>query len=299
MTKARWGATETELIRQQWSDLGTSQTTALLRGRTPRAVEQKAQSMGLKCNFKEKYRRISETAKNSNVSCDTNYFCREWSKNMAYIIGYILADGCITKGMRSLSFICHQKDEEILLAIKKELKSNHKIVRHSEKIYEDGRRNGPRTCLSICSKKIAESLVTNFGIFPRKTWLDSEMPNVPDQFFGHFLRGYIDGDGHVSIREVCGRKYGRTSFVATYKIATAIRDRVCKMLGVSLTKVLQQGIVWCVEWARHQDLVAISNLLYPPGEYIYLGRKRQVFEQIAKLEPIRLQRNRLPAPSLN
>src|SRR4029077_3279761 len=97
--------------------------------RTPGTVQRRATRMKLVCDQSARYARHSATMLEKNESCDVGYFERNWSPNMAYILGYIFADGCISKDLYGLSFLCHSKDEEVLLAIHRELKSKNKIHR--------------------------------------------------------------------------------------------------------------------------------------------------------------------------
>ncbi|PIP28260.1 MAG: hypothetical protein COX29_02045 [Candidatus Moranbacteria bacterium CG23_combo_of_CG06-09_8_20_14_all_35_22] len=56
-------------------------------------------------------------------------FFKKWSPEMAYVLGFFAADGCMIKNNRGAYFIEFQiTDKDILLKIKKLLGSNHKIT---------------------------------------------------------------------------------------------------------------------------------------------------------------------------
>lgn len=58
---------------------------------------------------------------------DDNFF-KKWSPEMAYVIGFFTADGCMIRNKRGAHFIEFQiTDKDILIKIRKVLQSNHKI----------------------------------------------------------------------------------------------------------------------------------------------------------------------------
>jgi hypothetical protein len=108
---------------------------------------------------------------------------------MAYVLGFILADGCIVRGTYngysdSLKFGVQLKDRDILDTIKRELKSEHSI---------SVTRNAAH--LSIASQKIVDDL-KSLGISYRKS-LCENVPDVPEEYIRNFIRGIVDGDGSL------------------------------------------------------------------------------------------------------
>lgn len=103
-----------------------------------------------------------------------NYF-KMWSNNMAYILGFIAADGVI------------KKESYILEDIKKELKTNQPLYQNKKTgVY----------MLNINSKTIKYDLMNIHGIMPCKSF-NIEFPFVPEEYLHHFVREYFDGDGYV------------------------------------------------------------------------------------------------------
>ena len=292
--KARWKPSEFETLKTFWPTQG-SKAVAEMLGRSWKAVQKKALRSKVLCDQQSLNARRGLTIANANDSCDTSYFEREWSPNQAYILGYIFADGCLTKGLYSLSLLCHSKDEEILLAIQQELKSTHKVSRVAAKVFPNGRSNGPRTSINVSSSKLVHSLVNRFGLCHRKTYVDLSMPTLPESMFGHFFRGYFDGDGHVSMKG----KYGRISFVGTRRFVEQMQTTVCSLTGALKTKLQRQGNIYSVGWGCHQDLITIHRLMYPPGRYIFLKRKRDTFDRVVQQNLTRLVRSHRHSMSLN
>ncbi|WP_216636984.1 LAGLIDADG family homing endonuclease, partial [Bacillus cereus] len=86
-----------------------------------------------------------------------NYF-KTWSNNMAYILGFIAADGVIQKENQCVSI--SQKESYILEDIKKELNTNQPLYQNKKTdVY----------MLNINSKTIKDDLMNIHGIMPCKS----------------------------------------------------------------------------------------------------------------------------------
>ncbi len=150
-------------------------------------------------------RRIGELFRNFDIKVNTKprrkYLCNEeyftqWSENMAYILGFITCDGYIrssSKNGYNLGIKLHTKDVEILKFILSEICPTSPIK------YQNKVQHQRDACYcQICSKKIVETLA-KFYIIPNKTSKEVFI-EVPKPFAMDYLRGIIDGDGHISIK---------------------------------------------------------------------------------------------------
>ena len=122
---------------------------------------------------------------------------------MAYVLGFISADGDI-QDVRKSSRTCYitltNTDLQILQRIKTTMKSENKIY-YSKSITQKF-RNGYYLCRSkyifrIRSKLMFQDLI-NLGLVPNKS-LRLQIPEVPNQLFYSYLRGYFDGDGCIYV----------------------------------------------------------------------------------------------------
>ncbi|MEC2303389.1 LAGLIDADG family homing endonuclease, partial [Bacillus cereus] len=135
-----------------------------------------------------------------------NYF-KTWSNNMAYILGFIAADGAIPKENQCVSI--SQKESYILEDIKKELKTNQPLYQNKKTgVY----------MLNINSKTIKDDLMNIHGIRPCKSF-NIEFPFVPEEYLHHFVRGYFDGDGHVN-----SHKYFVSFVGGSYNFMNSFKD---------------------------------------------------------------------------
>jgi hypothetical protein len=174
-----WHPREDEILIKHFSEVREKELLELLPRRSWKAVLAKGERLGLKRMLYSPTLRVDE-----------NYF-KKWSSNMAYILGFILSDGCIVKSKRkghsdSLKFGLHFKDADILKKIKRELKSEHKISEVDDALH-----------LSIASQTIVNDL-KDLGVTYRKS-LSEHVPGVPKLFIRDFIRGFVDGDGSIKI----------------------------------------------------------------------------------------------------
>lgn len=126
------------------------------------------------------------------IKVNENYF-KKWSANMAYLLGYILADGCIIEGTYkgysgALKFGVQKKDIDILKKIKKELNSGHAISLV---------KNAAHLCIT---SQVIVSDLKKHGIIYRKS-LREKVPKAPRQFIKDFIRGIVDGDGRIALEK--------------------------------------------------------------------------------------------------
>lgn len=130
-------------------------------------------------------------------------FFDHWTKESAWIFGFILADGCIYSDPRtktlsmSLQIQLKDTDSSLLEVINKALESNYKIVKatHYNKITK---KTYKKVRLHISNTNLCRKLMT-LGIDQRKSGKEKYPTSLPDNLFWHFLRGYSDGDGCITI----------------------------------------------------------------------------------------------------
>jgi DNA-binding transcriptional regulator WhiA len=184
-------------------------------------------------------------------------FFREWSPEMAYVLGFILTDGNIHGNTISI----HQKDRDILVKIGVALSADNPIKRKKN-------RNPYLHTLSIHRKEMVEDLA-RLGIGENKS-LTVGFPDVPTQYMSHFVRGVIDGDGWVQDRAyVANVTSGSAAF------AYGLHD-VFNAQGLN-GRVSEENGIYRVWVSGKEDIARLGVWLYEaPGE-LYLERKRERF----------------------
>lgn len=140
-------------------------------------------------------RSFSEAAAANSINkrsynVNDNYFDME-SPNMAYLLGFLAADGNISKDGNQIKIGLSSIDRGFLEVIKEELKSEHPILDYET-------NNGYSVSeLKFTSAKIKKKLA-EYNIVPCKTNTFTFPSNLGKEYWIDFIRGYFDGDGSVS-----------------------------------------------------------------------------------------------------
>ena len=125
---------------------------------------------------------------------DENYFDNIDTPNKAYILGLLYSDGCNYPPQHRVKLELQERDKSILDKINVEIKSDKPLAFVNLNNKNSNWQNTYR--LDITNKHISDKLV-ELGMVQNKSlilefpiWLDYSM-------YAHFLRGYMDGDGHI------------------------------------------------------------------------------------------------------
>ena len=186
-------------------------------------------------------------------------FFKEWSEEMAYILGYWFADGCIWSGGGHYNFSITSNDYNHLKLIRDTIKSNHKLYkRKTDKSYK----------LDIRCKEIYNDII-KLGGTERKS-LTAKFPNVPKEYVRHFIRGYFDGDGSFTLRN--NEPY--ITFIGTYEFLTNLVNQL--LYNGVIKKVTNNNtyrVYYNAEFARE-----ILKYMYDNSN-ILLNRKFKLYEK--------------------
>lgn len=112
-----------------------------------------------------------------------------WTPELAYVIGLIATDGCLSGDGRHIDFT--SADLELIKTFQHILGIHH--VHIGAKIGGFNKKPCPR--IQFGNKLFYEWLL-HIGLTPRKSHTLQAL-KVPDEFFFDFLRGCFDGDGSI------------------------------------------------------------------------------------------------------
>lgn len=117
------------------------------------------------------------------------YKAKRWTSDIAYAVGLITTDGCLSKDGRHI--ILTSTDIQLLETFKKCLGKKNKIsLNPPSKI---GRKQAYR--IQIGDVTLYKWL-QRLGLFPNKS-LTIGVLHIPKRFFRDFVRGHLDGDGSI------------------------------------------------------------------------------------------------------
>lgn len=222
------------------------------------------------------YRTQSEAIR-SNPQNQRKYFVKddyfdEENERMAYILGFLAADGCIRKDTNEIKLSLSSVDKTFLEELQVEIGGSPV----SDYITNKG---FAVSTWRLTSKHIKDQL-RKYGIVPQKTFTFSFPKHLEKKYWRDFIRGYFDGDGSVSTAG-----------------ASAIRFQVCSATPSTLETMVdffeEQGIprvsILCDKNSRKHPLYyfqyssistrKIYEILYYEN-CLCLSRKREKYEQL-------------------
>lgn len=200
------------------------------------------------------------------------------SENKAYWLGFIAADGHITRN--GIKIVLALKDIDQLEKFKMFLNSNHPIKifsiksKKNDKIFEYCRIN-------IHSKKIKNNLIS-LGIIERKSLL-LKPPNLPKNLILPFVRGYFDGDGGFTEHIV--KKNNQFQTNATFTSTKEMCDYIEKFLrehGFNVTRQKRFKDTknnYTISVNGNFNIKLLGELLYGDAN-IFLNRKYNQFQKL-------------------
>ena len=152
-------------------------------------------------------------------------FFSEWSPSMAYWLGFLFADGCVSqyraRMMVQMGLKCSDLDH--VLKFQSAIKSTFAV----QLVLNGGFSKHCRAHTSICSNQMSHDLIS-LGCVPRKSLILEWVHGMPPSMTSHFVRGYFDGDGclhfNKSKRALELSFFGTLSFVS--KMQKVIETRV-------------------------------------------------------------------------
>lgn len=197
-------------------------------------------------------------------------FFSDWSPEMAYVLGFIYADGNMSRDAYKIRI--DSKDIQILEDIRVAMDSTHPVSKQKNK-------NGYWYELMVSNKALYGDL-RKLGVFPNKS-LTMRLPEIPSEYMKDFIRGYFDGDG--CIYEV---KRKRPTPGLEIDFATGSKDFAIKIINV-----LNENVHVSIRLTNprknyyrirgwNQASEAIFTYMYSENTTLYLKRKYDKFLDI-------------------
>lgn len=193
----------------------------------------------------------------------------KWSSNLAYAIGLITSDGCLSNDGRHIDFT--SKDLEQIHNFMKCLDISYKI-----RTKNDGRNKLINYySLQFSNVKFYRFLLS-IGLIPNKSKTVNSL-NIPDNYFKDFLRGLFDGDGYsISYWD----KVFKTSFrlymgfvSASFNNITWLSKKISNLYGINGGISVSSGKVYQLRFAKYSSIELIQTMYYKPN-LTCLSRKK-------------------------
>lgn len=221
---------------------------------------------------------------NRKYFCNFNFFEKIDTADKAYWLGFIAADGSISKN--TLEIGVHKNDTSVLEKFKKSIESDHKII--------ITKTNMARLC--ITNKNTVLDLIDKGIIYSKTGKLNPNLifSNIPDIFIRDFCRGFIDGDGSFACSSKKGSRITFKLGCKGFEFLDYFQDIIISKTNLPKTKLYKykdREDYYCLMWGGTKQLKILYNFLYKNSD-VSLSRKKEKIEAYFDFkEKTRFKRN--------
>lgn len=219
-----------------------------------------------------KYLKLSNIEIKNHIknTINHNIFKNIDTSDKAYVLGFILADGWITKG-NSLGIQLKGSDVDLLKNIAKILTPDDIVKLYHRKKYKCEQV----ASLQLYSKEITDDL-KSLGCVPTKSLVLNMTPKLIESLNGNFckdfVRGYFDGDGCFYIKRQNNKiRSVDAHFLGTQMFLSDIQKFLTKNNIYSVLRKYKN--IYRLSIERQSDLVKFIDFIYPEEKSIFLERK--------------------------
>lgn len=143
---------------------------------------------------------------------DDHYFDVIDTEEKAYLLGFLIADGCIReekdyryKDVKTtrICFSNSEDDKEILDIIHSKICPNHKMIYYHNS--RGAKIRKPQYTIQWPAPNTVRVLKEKYKILSRKTYDQNfvfPFETIPENLHRHFIRGFMDGDGSINWSEL-------------------------------------------------------------------------------------------------
>lgn len=228
--------------------------------------------------------RTLQESKNMQKNKVNDYFFSVINtEEKAYWLGFLYADGSVSKSRNIISLVLQKSDIEHLQKYKKSLNisSNVRIRTikfHNQLKYSCG--------IHFSSLQMKTDLI-RLGCVPNKSLIlkfPSENIFSNPELIRHFIRGYFDGDGSVFISREKHWRNKRYFNVIHYRFCGTydFLQQVDKYINLKGT-FYKTNSIYELCYKRKKKLIPFYKFLYKDAT-IFLERKKQIFEKYIEEE---------------
>lgn len=225
---------------------------------------------------------ICAILKRHSVSARQGAFERKYSFNehfldcidteeKAHFLGFFFADGCNYEDRNKTTILINTVDEDLLEKYVTILCSNRPLR------YE---REGKLVAMDLGSKYFCGRLA-QLGAIAHKSLVLQFPKELPHDMVRHFIRGYFDGDGCVSLREhKNGTVTGRVNIVGSHAFIQSLAEIIKTEILVDC-HIDIRGNCSALRIDKKQDAFDFLKWIYD-GSTLYLNRKHNKFCKLKK-----------------
>ena len=200
----------------------------------------------------------------------------EWNAKLAYAIGLLTSDGCLSGDGRHLEFC--SKDLELVELFCSSLKIKCKIGTKSRGTFPKKRYYR----VQFGNVKLYGFLLS-IGLMPRKS-LTLKALEIPDDVFSDFLRGLLDGDGNINVFKHPESRHPQLKlrlYSGSSGFLSWLKETVNRLYGLERGSLFKLPQTYCLNYSK-EDSIYLFNKIYYNSNIPYLNRKYLVAKPFLK-----------------
>jgi intein/homing endonuclease len=205
--------------------------------------------------------------------CNSDYFKVIDSKDKAYFLGLLYADGWNDETISNVGIQIKACDIKVLLLLKNSIEYTGNIIDIFRTRYISTHSDLKRLVIKdmILSKDLAK-----LGCVKNKTFIINKIPEeVSEELLNHFIRGYFDGDG--SIHNDTTTDNLKYQIVGNEELLKDITKVLIKHCNVNNNKIHGKIKTKSISFGGNIVCKRIYDWMYLNCGDFYMDRKREIF----------------------
>lgn len=212
----------------------------------------------------------------SYTNVDMNFF-EKWSPELAYVVGFFLADGHLSNydKRKRYSVIFNNTDKDVIEKIAVVCDYKGKIYSIHDK--RGGKNGGYKTMYRIdFSGRRVWKFFRRLGFDSNKSQTAYVPIQIPEYLYSHFIRGVFDGDGGIIIKRGVYTIHGTVDIAGTKKVVEFISRAVIHYNVVRFDKKCNvYHITYC-----GRNAIEFLEFIYKNSK-IHMDRKYKVYMEFS------------------
>jgi len=200
---------------------------------------------------------------------DDDYFEKIDSEDKAYFLGLLFADGNVYLKRNRVQLTLANEDSYIIDKLAE-------CIDYHGKIYSDRRLYAK---IILPSKKMCQDLIS-LGCTSKKSLTLKFPDGLEEKLLHHFIRGYFDGDGHVSKDKKLTNPYYHINITSSEAFTKRLKE-ILSDKGIETGKMYKRykdkpDSAYTV-YVRNKSAEDFFSYIYADAT-LFLNRKKKVYE---------------------
>lgn len=245
------------------------------------ALRRRLHKLGVETNVSQKKYRYKLSKSGKKYKLNEHVFDTIDTEEKAYWLGFLMADGYNHENKCCVALRLQSADMEILEKYRMFLETDSPIYTF-KRITQVNKLEKEYCEVNISSPYFSEQLAKQ-GCIQRKTYT-LKFPNIKENLYNHFIRGFFDGDGCLSVKDRRNRRVRGACMTYIFNITgkesvlLKIQDILVNALNISRLplKTRKSTFVKTLRYGGKNVVSKIMTYLYKDAT-VYLKRKHDLY----------------------